>query len=62
MLINELAEGSAGRNAAGWDTCLDRLTGAEPASDAWQPRFEAYAARFEPAIGPQEGPPAGYKG
>lgn len=62
VLINELAAGSAARNAAGWDTCLDRLTGAEPVEPAWQPRFQAYAARFEPTVGPQEGPPAGYKG
>lgn len=62
VLINELAPGSAARNAAGWDTCLDRLTGAEPAADAWRPRFEAYAARFEPALGPQDGPPADHKG
>lgn len=62
VLINELASGSAARNAAGWDTCLDRLAGAEPVPDAWQPRFRAYAARFEPEVGPQEGPPAAYKG
>ena len=59
VLIDELAASGAARNAAGWDTCLDRLAGLEPAPDAWQPRFEAYAARFEPAVGPQEGPPAG---
>ena len=57
ILVNELAPGSAARNAAGWDTCLDRLTGAESAPDAWRPRFQAYAASFEPAVGPQEGPP-----
>ena len=62
VLIDELPATGAARNAAGWDTCLDRLVGLEPAPDAWRPRFEAYAARFEPAIGPQEGPPAGYKG
>jgi hypothetical protein len=42
--------------------CLDRLTGLDPAPDSWEPRFSAYAAAFEPALGPQEGPPAGYSG
>jgi uncharacterized protein YndB with AHSA1/START domain len=58
VLIDELPPGAAARNAAGWETCLDRLAGLEPDADAWQPRFEAYAAAFEPALGPQEGPPA----
>ena len=62
VLINELSPSAAARNAAGWDTCLDRLAGLEPALDSWRPRFEAYASAFEPALGPQEGPPAGYKG
>jgi len=62
VLIDELPAGGAARNAAGWETCLDRLAGLEPSPEAWQPRFEAYAAAFEPVIGPQEGPPAGYKG
>jgi uncharacterized protein YndB with AHSA1/START domain len=58
ILIDELPAHAAARNAAGWETCLDRLAGL----DAWQPHFERYAAAFEPALGPQEGPPAGYKG
>jgi uncharacterized protein YndB with AHSA1/START domain len=58
VVIDELPPGAAARNAAGWETCLDRLAGLEPDADAWQPRFEAYAAAFEPALGPQEGPPA----
>jgi uncharacterized protein YndB with AHSA1/START domain len=62
VLIDELPASTAARSAAGWDTCLDRLAGVEPDADAWRPRFEAYAAVFEPALGPQEGPPAGYKG
>jgi uncharacterized protein YndB with AHSA1/START domain len=62
VLIDELPASAAARNAAGWDACLDRLAGLEPAPDAWRPRFEAYAAEFEPVIGPQEGPPAGYEG
>jgi uncharacterized protein YndB with AHSA1/START domain len=62
ILTDELDPGGAARNAAGWDTCLDRLVGLEPGSDDWLPRFQAYSTRFEPVIGPQEGPPAGYKG
>jgi uncharacterized protein YndB with AHSA1/START domain len=61
-LVDELPAGAAARNAAGWETCLDRLAGLNPAPDAWQPRFEHYATAFEPTLGPQEGPPAGYKG
>lgn len=61
VLIDELPMKAAARNAAGWETCLDRLAGLEPSPDDWQPRFQAYAAAFEPQIGPQEGPPAGYK-
>jgi uncharacterized protein YndB with AHSA1/START domain len=62
VLIDELPPSGAARNAAGWETCLDRLAGLDPAADAWQPRFERYAAMFEPALGPQEGPLPGYKG
>ena len=62
VLIDELPAEAAARNAAGWDTCLDRLAGAEPPPDAWQPLFDAYAASFEPAIGHQDGPPRGYRG
>jgi uncharacterized protein YndB with AHSA1/START domain len=60
VLIDELPPSAAARNAAGWDQCLDRMAGLAP--DPWQPRFAAYAAAFEPVLGPQEGPPAGYKG
>ncbi len=62
VLVDELPAGSAARNAAGWEVCLDRLAGLDPSPDAWQPRFEAYSAAFEPTLGPQEGPPADYKG
>jgi len=61
VLIDELPPGAAARNAAGWETCLDRLEGHEPAPDAWQPRFVRYAAEFEPTLGPQEGPPTAVK-
>jgi uncharacterized protein YndB with AHSA1/START domain len=62
VLIDELPAGAAARNAAGWDDCLDRLAGLQPASDAWLTHFARYSAEFEPLVGPQEGPPAGYKG
>lgn len=62
VLIDELPAGNAARNAAGWEVCLDRLAGLDPGRDAWRPHFEAYVVAFEPALGPQEGPPAGYKG
>ncbi len=61
VLIDELPAGAAARNAAGWEECLDRLAGGDPAPNTWQPRFEAYQAAFEPVIGPQEGPPADYR-
>jgi len=61
-LIDELPASAAARNAAGWESCLDRLEGREPAGDAWQSRFDVYSASFEPSLGAQEGPPAGYKG
>jgi uncharacterized protein YndB with AHSA1/START domain len=62
VLIDELPAAHAARNAAGWDVCLDRLAGLDPGEGAWQPRFESYVAAFEPALGPQEGPPAGAEG
>jgi uncharacterized protein YndB with AHSA1/START domain len=62
VLVNELAPGAAARNAAGWETCLDRLVGLDRGPQAWRTDFAAYASEFEPALGPQEGPPAGYKG
>ena len=62
VLVDELPAGVAARSAAGWEVCLDRLAGLDPGPDAWQPRFDAYSAAFEPALGPQEGPPADYKG
>jgi hypothetical protein len=49
-------------NAAGWDVCLDRLAGLDPAPDAWRSHFDAYSSAFEQTLGPQEGPPAGYRG
>jgi uncharacterized protein YndB with AHSA1/START domain len=62
VLVDELPADSAARNAAGWEQCLDRLQGLEPAPDSWQPRFEHYVAAFEAALGPQEGRPTGNEG
>jgi uncharacterized protein YndB with AHSA1/START domain len=62
VLINKLSPDAAARNAAGWDACLDHLSGLPADPGAWKARFDAYAAEFEPVIGPQSGPPAGYKG
>jgi uncharacterized protein YndB with AHSA1/START domain len=61
VLTDQLHGAWAARNAAGWEDCLDRLAGLSPAADAWRRHFDAYSAAFEPVIGPQEGPPAGYK-
>jgi uncharacterized protein YndB with AHSA1/START domain len=57
VLVDELPPEAAARNAAGWESCLDRLEGREPAPDAWQRRFEEYEAVFEPALGSQQRPP-----
>ncbi len=62
LLIDELAADVAARNAAGWEICLDRLAGLRPAGDEWQRRFDSYASAFAPELGPQAGPPSGYKG
>jgi len=61
VLTDQLQAGWAARNAAGWENCLDMLAGRSPERGAWQHHFDAYAAAFEPLIGPQEGPPAGHK-
>ncbi|HUA11621.1 MAG TPA: SRPBCC domain-containing protein [Solirubrobacteraceae bacterium] len=62
VLVNELAPAHAARNAAGWESCLDRLEGREPSTDDWREDFARYRDAFEPVLGPQEGPPADYKG
>ena len=62
VLIDQLQANAAARNAAGWEDCLDRLAGLPGDKDAWRRRFTAYSAAFEPVIGPQDGPPADYKG
>lgn len=59
VLTDELDSGIAARNAAGWETCLVHLAGESP-DDESKPLFDQYAAAFEPALGPQEGPPPGF--
>jgi uncharacterized protein YndB with AHSA1/START domain len=60
VLTEELGASIAARNAAGWDTCLDRLEyGVE--REPWKPRFDRYVMQFEPTLGTQEGPPEGFE-
>ena len=60
VLTDELDRGFAARNAAGWEECLAQLAGDSP-DGQWKPRFDHYAAVFEPTLGPQEGPPPGFE-
>ena len=60
VLTEELGASIAARNAAGWEVCLDRLVNGGDGGD-WQPRFDRYVAAFESVLGPQEGPPEGYR-
>src|ERR1700691_1451948 len=62
VLLNELDPSGASRNAAGWDDCLDKLVGLDVNPDAWKNHLDLYRSSFEPVLGVQEGPPAGYKG
>ena len=57
VLVDELPADAAARNAAGWERCLDRLVGIEPAPDGWQPLYERYVAAFERTLGRQEARP-----
>lgn len=59
VLTEELGAHVAARNAAGWDSCLDRLEhGVE--GEPWKQRFDRYVASFEPTLGHQDGPPDGF--
>jgi len=51
----------AARNAAGWETCLERMAGRARDDTGWRVRFERYCVTFEPALGPQLGPPPGFE-
>jgi len=60
VLTEELSANHVARNAAGWESCLDRLQlGAE--AEPWELRFGRYVTSFEPTFGPQEGPPQGHR-
>jgi uncharacterized protein YndB with AHSA1/START domain len=59
VLTEELGASIAARNAAGWEMCLDRLEHGTTDED-WKRRFDHYVEVFEPVLGEQEGPPAGY--
>jgi uncharacterized protein YndB with AHSA1/START domain len=62
ILTDELPPGIAARNAAGWEQCLALLAKEEPAEEpGWQARFDRYVGEFSPRLGPQDGPPSGYK-
>lgn len=59
VLSEQLSAAHAARNAAGWESCLDRLQfGRE--IEAWSTRFHHYSEIFEPVLGPQEGPPENF--
>jgi uncharacterized protein YndB with AHSA1/START domain len=62
VLMDTLAPDAAARNTAGWQDCLDHLMNVATVPDSWRPRFEQFSAKFAPTLGPQSGPPAGYKG
>lgn len=60
VLTEELSANHVARNAAGWESCLDRLQlGAE--AEPWELRFDRYVSSFEATLGPQEGPPDGHR-
>jgi uncharacterized protein YndB with AHSA1/START domain len=56
VLTEELAAPRAARNAAGWESCLDRLQ-FDHETETWTTRFNHYAELFGPVLGPQEGAP-----
>jgi uncharacterized protein YndB with AHSA1/START domain len=58
VLTEELSPNHAARNAAGWESCLDRLQHGVD-GESWKVRFDHYAASFEPILGHQDGPPEG---
>jgi uncharacterized protein YndB with AHSA1/START domain len=60
VLTEELGANHAARNAAGWEVCLERLETGTSAG-AWQSRFDHYVSVFQPVLGPQDGPPDGYR-
>jgi uncharacterized protein YndB with AHSA1/START domain len=59
VLTEQLAAARAARNAAGWESCLDRLE-FQRETETWTTRFNHYSHVFEPVLGPQEGPPESF--
>ncbi len=63
--VESLTDSSEGaRSAAGWEMCFENLElilqGVEAAMfvyEVWQGKFERYVKKFEPEMGPQQGPP-----
>ncbi len=60
-----ISEGA--RSAAGWEMCIENIAliinGAQIAMfafDKFKEKFAHYSKKFEPTMGPQEGPPEGY--
>lgn len=65
--LTDSSEGA--RSAAGWEMCFENfeliLQGVEVAAfsvEVWQSKFESYVKRFEPEMGPQQGPPKSWSG
>jgi uncharacterized protein YndB with AHSA1/START domain len=56
VLTEELVAAHAARNAAGWESCLDRLQSHHETA-TWSARFHHYREAFEPVLGALEGPP-----
>jgi uncharacterized protein YndB with AHSA1/START domain len=59
VLTEQLSAAHAARNAAGWESCLDRLQ-FKRETESWTSRFNYYSDAFEPVLGPQEGPPENF--
>lgn len=59
VLSEELSAAHVARNAAGWESCLDRLQ-FDRETESWKSRFDQYTASFRPILGHQEGPPESF--
>jgi len=53
VLTEELSPNHAARNAAGWESCLDRLQRVD--GESWKVRFDPCVGSFEPVLGHQDG-------
>ena len=59
VLTEQLGAERAARNAAGWESCLDRLQ-FQRETETWSTRFGHYRELFEPILGTQVGPPENF--